>query len=72
MSYYYDKNTDTYHHLDEGKWKRRKKKSTLTKGKSEMIDKVVASHRKRKSAAATRADKISDLQARKDSWKNLE
>ena len=71
MSYSYDKNTDTYH-LNEKKNRSKKKKSTLTKGRREMIDKVVASYRKKKSAAEKRADKISDLQARKNSWKNLE
>ena len=71
MSYYYDRNTDTYH-LTEKKSRRKKKTSSLTKGRREIIDKVVASHRKKKSAAEKRADKISDLQSRKDSWKNLE
>ena len=71
MSYTHDKNTDTFY-LNEKKNKSKKKKSTLTKGRREMIDKVVASHRKRKSAAEKELDKISDLQARKDSWKNLQ
>ena len=72
MSYSYDRNTDTYH-LEEGKWKRKKKKSSLTKGRRETIDKMVASHRKKKekTAAEKRAEKIDDLLARKNSWKNL-
>ena len=72
MSYSYDSNTDTYH-LDEGKWKRKKKKSSLTKGKRELIDKMVASHRKKKekTAAEKRAEKIDALERNPSSWKNL-
>jgi len=73
MSYSYDSNTDTYH-LDEGKRrKRRQRKSSLTKGKEEIINKMVAKHREKKgkTAAEKRAEKIDDLLARKNSWKNL-
>lgn len=72
MSYSYDSNTDTYH-LDEGKWKRKKKQSSLTKGKRELIDKMVASHRKKKekTAAEKRAEKIDALERNPSSWKNL-
>ena len=73
MSFLYDSNTDTYH-LDEGKRrKRRNRKSSLTKGKEEIINKMVAKHRenKGKSAAEKRQDKIDDLLARQNSWKNL-
>ena len=72
MSYSYASNTDTYH-LDEGKWKRKKKQSSLTKGKRELIDKMVASHRKKKekTAAEKRAEKIDALERNPSSWKNL-
>ena len=72
MSYSYDSNTDTFH-LDEGKWKRKKKQSSLTKGKRELIDKMVASHRKKKekTAAEKRAEKIDALERNPSSWKNL-
>lgn len=69
-------NEELQYDLTEGKWKRRKKKkkTTLSQGKRDLIDKLVANHKKRKekTAAEKRADKIADLQNRKNSWKNLE
>ena len=59
--------------LTEGKWKRKEKKSKLTKGKEEIINKLVARNRKKKekTAAEKRAAKIDALEANPKSWKNL-
>ena len=59
--------------LTEGKWKRKDKKSKLTKGKEEIINKLVARNRKKKekTAAEKRAAKIDALERNPSSWKNL-
>jgi hypothetical protein len=63
MTYSYDKNRDTYYyHLDEGK-----KKSKLSKGKHELIGRMVAAHRKKK-----REEKIDDLKDDPKMWKGLQ
>ena len=63
MTYSYDKNTDTYHyHLDEGK-----KKSKLSKGKNELIGRMVAAHRKKK-----RQERIDALENDPNMWKGLQ
>jgi len=73
MTYSYDKNTDTYYyHMIEAKNKPQKRKSKLSKGRNDIIEKLVAKHRKNKTAKEKREDKISDLQSRSNSWKNLE
>ena len=59
--------------LTEGKLKRKEKKSKLTKGKEEIINKLVAQNRKtkEKTAAEKRAAKIDALERNPKSWKNL-
>lgn len=59
--------------LTEGKRKRRKRKSKLSKGREEIINKMVARHRekKEKTAAEKRAAKIDALERNPSSWKNL-
>jgi len=59
--------------LTEGKWKRKDKKSKLTKGKEEIINKLVARNRKKKEKTAVekRAAKIDALERNPSSWKNL-
>ena len=59
--------------LTEGKWKRKEKKSKLTKGKQELIKKLVAKHREKKgmTAAERRRKKLDALEANPKSWRNL-
>jgi|TARA_R100000084_G_scaffold103246_1_gene59220 hypothetical protein len=73
MGYSYDSNTDTYHLVEGNRRRGKKKKTSLTKGKEEIINKMVKRHRenKGKTAAQKRAAKIDALERNPNSWKNL-